>query len=469
MNATDGCSLYETQADYYQGSASGRTLLKTVTTQYSGNLANSDFNGSALDFNVVSHQVTTVWPGGTTNKTISTYDASTTDADGEPVIVGSLLQKDEYDFSNNLVRSTFNTYVWQDSGKAIYKTNNFVSLLESTTVKDAGGNQIAQTTYGYDETAAGSSGVTTQLTAPPAGGNVRGNITTVGHWLNSPNSIISSTATYLDSGMKGSSTDPLGRTITYIYGSSFYGAYLTQTNTPDTQMPDPGAPVVHHVISGGYDFNTGLLTSFTDENGQSFTYTYDIMLRLVEGDHPDGGKTIFSYPDANTVTRQRLITSGTSNYDSYTVTFDGLGRPKQTQHATPSGTVYADTIYDQIGRIWKVSNPYYVTTEPTYGITETQYDGLGRTLKTIKPDNSFSIALYSDNCTTGTDEAGKQRKACSDGLGRLTEVDEPNPGAQDTVATGSITISGTEQSISQSGAPGKGTVTITGQRTNGLR
>src|SRR5205085_1903019 len=225
---------------------------------------------------------------------------------------------------------------------ATYKNHNRVSLPVSSTlctqpsncVDGTLANRVAQTTYGYDQTAVTASGVTTQLVAPPAGGNIRGNPTTISHWLNTNNSFISATATYLDTGMKASSTDPLSHTTSYTYSSTFAGAYMTQTNLPDTQMPDTGAPIVHHVISGNYDFNTGLLTSFTDENSQTFTYTYDNMLRLTQGNHPDGGQTIFTYPDANTVTRQRLITTGA--YDSYTAKFDGLGRLYQTQQVTPS-------------------------------------------------------------------------------------------------------------------------------------
>jgi len=38
-----------------------------------------------------------------------------------------------------------------------------------------------------------------------------------------------------------------------------------------------------------------------------------------------------------------------------------------------------------------------------------------------------TVAANGD-CTITTDEAGKQRGTCSDALGRLVEVDEPNPG-----------------------------------------
>ena len=36
------------------------------------------------------------------------------------------------------------------------------------------------------------------------------------------------------------------------------------------------------------------------------------------------------------------------------------------------------------------------------------------------------------DCTDTTDEAGKQRRACTDALGRLVQVVEPNPGANAT-------------------------------------
>jgi RHS repeat-associated protein len=292
--------------------------------------------------------------------------------------------------------------------------------------------------------------------APPAGGNVRGNSTTVSHWLNTNNVLISSTAAYFDTGVKASSTDPLSHVTSYTYASTFQGAYLTQTNLPNTQMPDSGAPVVPHVVSGNYDFNTGALTSFTDENGQNFTYTYDNMLRLAQGNHPDGGITKFFYPDPKTVERQRLITGTT--YDDYKVKFDGVGRPTQTQQLTPDCATYikTDTVYDPVGHTKTVSNPYCLTNEPTYGITQTDYDALSRSTKTTRQDQSFNTIKFDDTpgdpggpplvCTTATDESGRRRQACTDAFGRLAKVVESNPAATATIATGSVTIAGTEQS-----------------------
>jgi len=486
------CSLYDTQTQYYQGSANGGALLKTVTTQYSGNQDLSN-DSNAAD-NILPTQVTVRLAGGQTSRVITTYDSGNTvnghDSSGLlvvlPVVFGSVLQRDEYDFSNNVVRSTLNRYLWQDN--ATYKSDNFIHLPLWSTLYNGSAPAsstlpvcsststpacVAQTRYGYDESGLASSGIGIPThVAPPAGEPYRGNLTTTSRWLDTAGAFISGTATFSDTGMKASSTDPLNHTTTYTYATDFLGAYLTQTNLPSTQMPDPAAPVVAHVISGYYDFNTGLLTSFTDENGQNFTYRYDDMLRLTQGNHPDGGLTNFSYPDPNTVERQRLITGTT--YDDYKVKFDGLGRPYQTLQLTPDCTngIKVDTGYDSEGRAKTVSNPYCLTSELTYGVTQTLYDALSRTLNTTKQDGSVTSVKYDDTpgdtsgaplvCTTATDESGKKRQACSDAFGRLVKVIEPNPGSVATFATGTMTVSGTEQSTGGAATSGTGTVTISG-------
>src|SRR5439155_2274760 len=77
-----------------------------------------------------------------------------------------------------------------------------------------------------------------------------------------------------------------------------------------------------------------------------------------------------------------------------------------------------------------VSNPYRSTSESTYGLTAFQYDALDRIVKTIPPDGSSSAnnvsTVYSGNCGTVIDQAGKKRKSCSDALGRLVQVFEPD-------------------------------------------
>jgi RHS repeat-associated protein len=438
-------SLFDTQVQYYQGHVSGGTLLKTVSSQYTG-VQNSRGTDLITAMNVVLTQSTTTLPGGQSSRAVYTYDSGNTVTQqylngppvNFPVVFGSVLQRDEYDFSNTLVRSTFNHYLWQDN--STYKDNNFISLPVYSMLKTAAGCEVSKSSFGYDETYNDSnnnpvtlqpSNVTTQHVAAP--GAVRGNQTSTSKWLISActeQSAITSHVIPYDTGLPYQTFDPFRHFTQFTYSSTFAGAFLTQTNLPDTQMPETSAPIVHHIISGNYDFNTGVLTSFTDENTQQFTYTYDVMLRLTQGNHPDSGTTKFLYPSVTTVERQRLISGAV--YEDYKVLFDGVGRPIQTQQATPSGTVLTDTTYDVAGRVASVSNPYVQgsnhLTDPTYGLTQYQYDGLSRTTRTTKQDQSFTTVTYADNCTTATDESGKARKSCADAFGRMVTVFEDPSG-----------------------------------------
>ena len=90
----------------------------------------------------------------------------------------------------------------------------------------------------------------------------------------------------------------------------------------------------------------------------------------------------------------------------------------------------------------------------------------GRMTQTTKQDGSFLTSIYNQNgsvssgdCTTTTDEAGNQRRNCTDALGRLVEVDEPNPNAAATAATASLNVTGSEQTAMGSSnipVPGSG-------------
>src|SRR5205085_5726241 len=63
-------------------------------------------------------------------------------------------------------------------------------------------------------------------------------------------------AAWYDSGELHQQTDPLGHTITHSYDAAYWGAYSTRT-----------CNALNQCVSGTYDFNTGVLTSFTDANG----------------------------------------------------------------------------------------------------------------------------------------------------------------------------------------------------------
>jgi hypothetical protein len=267
-NLTGGasCSFYETQTRYYQGSQNGGTLLKTVNTdyQYTFNPYDPSVIGSGgaqsaatTVTNVFPIRVTTTLPNGLVSKVETDYDnalayhgpldgitwnvnacpssggggAGHTKTyppfDNPPTGVGCWVDQQtngvtnytgsygkpvavrEYDWGQGapgpLLRQTLTTYQWQVN--SAYLTANLLDLPAKVQVLDGAGNQVALTTYGYDESTPASSGVTTQLAAAPW--SVRGNLTSTHHWLNSNNSTVTTNSTYFDTGEVQSSTDPL--------------------------------------------------------------------------------------------------------------------------------------------------------------------------------------------------------------------------------------------------------------------
>ena len=103
--------------------------------------------------------------------------------------------------------------------------------------------------------------------------------------------------------------------------------------------------------------------------------------------------------------------------------------------ASEGGESYiaADTIYDLLGRVWKVSNPYRTTTlngtpdlSHTSDWTVSHYDVLSRVDYVILPDASTVQTSYQGIYTTVTDQAGRQRRQKTDALGRIVRVDEPD-------------------------------------------
>jgi RHS repeat-associated protein len=412
----DGAGAWLTQVQYFRGAASGNPIV-TKTTDY-GLAGACPATPSVGNTGPLVVRDTLSWPAGS----------------------GTLSKKAEYCYDIYGNKTTIKEWDYQPNGNfaaapdrevdTTYKTDpayvgaNIINLPLVSTSFGSGHAQSAQTTYGYDETGLQPSGVTTHLATPTA---PRANLTSVTKWLNTSTSPVVSTTAWYDSGEVYQSKDPLVHTTTTYFDST--GAY-----------PNRVCNALNQCAYQIHDFNTGLMTSFTDMNGaqagdptHTTTYTFDTLLRLLCTNAPDGGQTCLSYPDANHDSRQQIITASLPP-DTSTTVFDGLGRVSQTQHTLPACISKVDTTYDPVGAPLTVSNPYCTTADPTYGITQSFHDALGRGVKTIRQDGSVSSSAYSvrnsgtanGTCVTSTDEAGKQRMACHNGFGELAEVDEPS-------------------------------------------
>jgi RHS repeat-associated protein len=479
------CRFYETSSTVYQGAQSASNPIQHVDTTFTASSVLLDDAGSGAPVaglaNVFATDVTTsLYSNGVVTKVKKIHKDPDHGLGAGLPIFGNVIRELEYDWGQGgpgaLLRETDTTYKWQTN--SAYRTAGLLDLPAAVAVIDptglgpqksncpgwdASGNAVtkscaAETDYVYDEPAyLTGAGVSTQHFAPPNG--VRGNLTTTSHWLNTISSFVSGHTSWYDTGEPYQKIDPLGHTATLTYDPIYVGGYVTQTCSPTTSN---GA--VTHCVSGTYDFTTGVLKSFTDQNGQTSNYAYDQVFRITSAQAPADpangsvrATTTLSYSTGAlpwSVTRTRSVTNALS--DSATTLLDGLGRVYQTQHPTPSGTAKVDTVYDAAGHVATVSNPYFSTSDPTYGITQTVYDGADRPVLVQKADGSFSTATYQDNCTLAEDEAGKARRTCSDGLGRLYEVEEPGdasaPVATDTStvsiqATAMVSLGGSEQVV----------------------
>jgi len=454
-------SLYETQAQYYQGSSSTGTLLRTVNTDYTWNA--NPFLQPGPPFpptsctsvvNVVPIRVTMSWPNGQTSKEETDYDSGfmyVPYSYGTPSTVGSygrVIARRNYDYGSGspgpLLRQTNTAYMALSGPNASsYLSNNLLSLPYTVQTLDGSGTQKALAQYNYDETSLSASGLTSsnQWDSAPPTSIFRGNNTSVYHWLNSGSltcqsgssggsgSNIISYLTYFDDGNVQTSKDPCGNTTTSAYSLTYWAAFPTTVTNPLGQA-----------TNNAFDFNTGLLTSTADHNNLTTSFSYDNMWRLSQVNRPDGAVDTITHQESSfpfTASFNKQINP--SQTETTTNVFDGFGRVTQSQlNSDPQGVVYTDTTYDALGRVSTVSNPHRTGTDitTTTGTTTYGYDSLGRKTLETYPDNSVLTTAYCGPSTLVTDPTNRWRRSRADGLDHLVEVDEPNAIGASVASTG---------------------------------
>jgi YD repeat-containing protein len=327
----------------------------------------------------------------------------------------------EYDFGatlppgGNFVRSTTITYGSYNSGTCSAITG-VIDHPCSTVTTNQSGTTVAQTNYTYN--------------------TANGNLTNVSKLAGS--GYVNSSYSNNANGTVHIATDARGVQTTYTYGAC-NGMYVTNISHPLSISE-----------SMNWDCNGGAVISATDANSKTTTYSYtnpangvgDPFWRLTRVNYPDGGQATTTYNDTaspqNLATNQLIDNSGHSI--STQTNFDTLGRVAQTQLISdPDGATYTVTTYDALGRPYQAYNPTRCsppttncgsqnTWGNTWGYTTTLYDALGRVTQFTRQDGQIATTSYSGNCATVTDEAGKARKSCFDGLGRLTQVFEDPAG-----------------------------------------
>ena len=323
-----GCSAYPAEVDYYSGTGSGRTLLKKVNTSYtsSNDPYGNYYNDNALHvINVLPTSIKTTLANGLVSEITKAYQTGTGTFQGNQYLIstGQVTKETESDWGNGapgpINRCTATTYKTQQTTS--YFNANLVTIPAIVSVYSGacGGTLMAQTTYGYDENSLAASNVNQQRDPNASSLTTRGNLTSVHRWLNTTGSTLNELFQYYDTGEKYQYTDAKGNTpTTYSYSNAYYGAYLTQT-----QLPTTGG--IAHKVSAKYDLNSGLITSFFDQNTNESDYSYDSLFRMTAAALPGGGYVHLSYPSFTEVQKTVGLSSTQSTFTTYD--FDGLGRP----------------------------------------------------------------------------------------------------------------------------------------------
>ncbi|HEV3037800.1 MAG TPA: RHS repeat-associated core domain-containing protein [Candidatus Angelobacter sp.] len=453
-DGTASCTLEVVQQKHYQGAVATGTLLETDETDYSVGGLNT-FAGDISTYNTVPKARRKILPNGQISEVDYIYDTGdpgdtfsspTPDAlrnPGQfpvygPLVFSTPTRVDDYDYGQGvrgkLLRSVVTDYFWHHS-RSDYGAGNLIDLIFSRSTLDNNGKRAAETDYSYDDPARlFSSGISTQHTSAP--GTVRGNQTSITRWLNTGATPVSYSNWY-DTGEKYQDIDGLRHTTTYAYDPVFAGAYVTQTTTEVPDVTGVHAGSSSQSTSALYDFNTGLLTSFSDANSQITTYTYnDPLYRLTKVTRPPGGgsTSVFYGDDVRNTYHQTLTDlDGTNSLQSYKF-FDGFDRPVrlvQFDGTANAPWIATDTFYDSLGRIGNVSLPYRIDSPSAVRAScgtcmTTTYDAIGRITAQATSDGAQVSSGYTGNVTTVTDQALKTRQSTHDSLGRLTQVVE-NP------------------------------------------
>ena len=255
-----------------------------------------------------------------------------------------------------------------------------------------------------------------------------GNPTDVDRWLDTTSGVITEQWGYDDYGNVTSYTDGNSHTTTYTYDTT-YKTLLTQTTYPITPT---------QTEQREYD-NLLRLWKETDRNGNITETQYDVFSRVTKVIRPlDSAsyptiENIYSFDGTApeyTLIKQREEHSQAGTLDSY-VFVDGFGRVIQTkEEANTSGEwIVTDTFYDGRGRqsetsVKYTSTNYLADREISQNSVETTYDALDRITAVTKPDGTSVTTVYDQWTETITNEKGVVKIVRRDAYYRIKQIDE---------------------------------------------
>jgi len=352
------------------------------------------------------------------------------------------------------IRQTFTDYNLSQT----YLDRRIIGLVSQVQLKNASSYE-SKITYEYDDPS--------RLQSLPAAAvqqdgsyntsfTARGNVTAVSRWdVNDINNAAKKLTTYTNyyvTGAPGSTTDPAGHQTSVGYTDSFSDAVNRNTFAYPTTMTD--ADGFSSYVQYNFDFGASTRTQSPAPAGQSQgaiqTMSYNSLgqLERITTANNNAYKRFWYGPNY----AASLATVNNVADELYSVVvMDGVGHVFGNFGNHPGsvgGFFMMITVYDQMGRAVKVSNPAEIYPDWTPGgddaaglyYTQQTYDWNGRPLITSNPDGTTKEVSYSGcGCAGGavatlTDEGTidvgvakrRQQKVYSDALGRAVKTETLN-------------------------------------------
>jgi hypothetical protein len=298
---------YQTEAQYYQGPATG-TPLKTVITCYGNQNSTQAACLASGVYGPIPTQVYTYLGTSAPSLVSTTYDT-----------YGNITQVANYDYgaayppssSTTLLSTTTTVY---DNPSTLGGSYPCGTLLNenihdrpcSITTTNSSGATVSQTSYTYNST---------------------GHAITTSRWVNSSKSLNSSATYNATNGVLTSVTDVNGATTEYTNGPAF-GA-CNGIFPVETTYPQIGS--VQLTTSEAWDCNGAVVTSTTDPSGVVTQTNYlvgstaDPFYRPLSTVDAEGNTTSLNYWTPTTFESTMNFNGSTSTTDTRATT-DGLGR-----------------------------------------------------------------------------------------------------------------------------------------------
>ncbi len=241
-----------------------------------------------------------------------------------------------------------------------------------------------------------------------------------------------------------STADSKGSRTTLTYDPTYQLFLIGSRNAAGHQITNEyyGVNGVALSNSDGTSGPWGSLKSTTDANGQTTKRVYDTFGRIYKMVSPLDTITMptltYDYlydPTKLLITSHQRIQSGQDGTMDTTQFYDGLGRLVQTktnsdvpgQYIVSGQTGYNARglpIKKYITHLTPIPLGSVGNVDKDQPFTAITYDAVGRILKIINPDGTYSNMNYNDWNLTTFDENGHKQKSYFDALGRLIKKEE---------------------------------------------